>query len=111
MRARMNFLAAAMLLAFAFGHAAAPAFAQAPQKLRADAARGMTLYEQRCTACHSIELNRIGPKHRGVVGRRSGSVPNFSYTAAFRRLNITWTDANLDRWLANPTAMAPGTAM
>jgi cytochrome c len=111
MRVRIILLAAAMLLACALGLATERASAQTPQKLRANAARGMALYEQRCAACHSIDANRIGPKHRGVVGRRSGSVPNFTYTAALRRLNVTWSEANLDRWLANPTAMAPGTAM
>ena len=30
-----------------------------------DAARGKTLY-QACAACHSIDENDIGPKHRGV---------------------------------------------
>jgi cytochrome c len=109
MRVRIIFFAAAMLIACAAGQEQASA--QAPQRARADAVRGRTLYEQRCTACHSIDANRIGPKHRGVVGRRSGSVPNFAYTAAFRRLNVTWSEANLDRWLANPIAMAPGTAM
>jgi cytochrome c len=109
MRVRIILFAAAMLIGCALIQEQASA--QAPQNLRADAARGRALYEQRCAACHSIDANRIGPKHRGVVGRRSGSVPNFAYTTAFRRLNVTWSEANLDRWLANPIAMAPGTAM
>ncbi|HCK84077.1 MAG TPA: hypothetical protein DHW63_06050 [Hyphomonadaceae bacterium] len=69
------------------------------------------LYETRCSACHSIDNNRVGPAHRGVVGRRSGTAPGFTYSAALRRLNVAWTPANIDRWLTNPTAMAPGTAM
>jgi cytochrome c len=28
-----------------------------------------------------------------------------------RRLDVTWNAATLDRWLADPTAVAPGTAM
>lgn len=76
-----------------------------------NAARGEMLYETRCSACHSIDNNRVGPAHRGVVGRRSATAPGFTYSAALRRLNVAWTPANIDRWLSNPTAMAPGTAM
>jgi cytochrome c len=34
-----------------------------------DPAHGKTLY-QACQACHSIDDNDLGPKHRGVVGQR-----------------------------------------
>jgi cytochrome c len=61
--------------------------------------------------CHSIDANRIGPAHRGVVGRRSASAANFRYSPALQRLNVTWTPENLDRWLTSPPTMAPGTAM
>ena len=73
--------------------------------------RGAEIYESKCGACHSLDQNRIGPKHRGVYGRRSASVPDFNYTPALKRLNVVWDAATLDRWLQNPTAMAPGTAM
>jgi cytochrome c len=76
-----------------------------------DAVRGEKLYTARCGACHGLDANRIGPKHRGVVGRKSASIADFKYTAALKKLNVIWTPANLDRWLENPTRMAPGTAM
>lgn len=76
-----------------------------------DAARGERLYTARCGACHSLDANRIGPSHRGVVGRRSGQAPNFRYSVALQRLNVVWTPQTLDRWLTSPTAMAPGTSM
>ncbi len=76
-----------------------------------DAARGEHLYQQRCAACHSPDANRVGPAHRGVFGRKSASAPGFSYSSALKNLNVTWNAQTLDRWLANPTAMAPGTAM
>ena len=75
------------------------------------AARGEALYTSRCSACHSLDANRIGPRHRGVVGRRAASLSDFNYSPALRRLDVTWDEANLDRWLTNPTAVAPGTAM
>jgi cytochrome c len=81
------------------------------QGLTGDAARGEQLYKQRCTACHSLDANRIGPMHRGVFGRKSGSVPGFNYSPAVRKLNVVWNETMLDKWLKSPTAMAPGTMM
>lgn len=76
-----------------------------------DAARGAKLYQQRCTACHSLDANRIGPMHRGVFGRKSAGVPGYAYSDALKGLNVTWNAQTLDRWLTNPSAMARGTAM
>jgi cytochrome c len=83
----------------------------AAQPMPASATRGEALYTARCGACHSLDANRVGPRHRDVVGRRAASVADFSYTPALRRLDVTWDEASLDRWLTNPTALAPGTAM
>jgi len=101
-------------LAFSAAHAAAPPVRMmAPQSPppSGSTSRGAEIYENKCGACHSLDQNRIGPKHRGVFGRRSASVPDFSYTPALKKLNVVWNTATLDRWLQNPTAMAPGTAM
>lgn len=76
-----------------------------------DAARGAELYEARCTGCHSLDANRIGPMHRGVVGRRAGSVKDFDYSPALRKSKLTWNEAALDRWLTNPEALVPGQKM
>lgn len=76
-----------------------------------DPRRGTTLYETRCSACHSIAANRIGPMHRGVVGRKAGSVMGFDYSPALKRARIVWNVPSLDRWLTNPPAMVPGTRM
>ena len=73
--------------------------------------RGADIYEAKCGACHSLDANRIGPKHRSVFGHKSGIVPGFHYSAALKKLNVVWNAQTLDRWLQNPTAMAPGTAM
>ena len=75
-----------------------------------DAARGKTLY-QACAACHAIDENDVGPKHRGVVGRRAGSVGDYAYSPALKRSGLTWDEATLDRWLVNPSALVPGTKM
>lgn len=75
-----------------------------------DAAHGQVLY-QGCEDCHSIEKNDVGPMHRGVVGRVSGTVPGYNYSPALRNAKIVWTEANLDKWLTNPQELVPGTKM
>jgi len=75
-----------------------------------DAAKGKVLY-QACAACHSIDENDVGPKHRGVFGRHAGSLPDYNYSPALKRSGITWDEASLDRWLTNPSALVPGTKM
>ena len=78
---------------------------------RGDAARGADLYLAKCGGCHSLDSNRVGPAHRGVVGRRAGSASGFRYSKALNSSRIVWSPANLDRWLMGPTLMVPGTAM
>ncbi|HTO65203.1 MAG TPA: c-type cytochrome [Bradyrhizobium sp.] len=75
-----------------------------------DAARGEALYRD-CQACHSFDKNQIGPMHRGVFGRTAGSVPGFDYSEALKNAKIIWTEANLDKWLADPEVLVPGSKM
>lgn len=91
------------------------AFHQAPAEgaaaSAADAyARGAIIYE-RCAACHALEMDRTGPRHCGLIGRRAGSIAGFAYSSAMRESRIIWTEANLDRFLKSPLATVPGTAM
>ena len=91
------------------GLAALHAYAD-PAMPPADVQHGRQLY-QACMACHSVDEDDLGPRHRGVVGRKSGSVPEYSYSPALKASGIVWTPAMLDRWLANPQALVPGTKM
>ena len=77
----------------------------------ADADRGATLYEERCTGCHSLDANRVGPKHRGVFGRKAGSVPDFRYSNGLGNSTVVWDETTLDRWLANPQGFIAGARM
>jgi cytochrome c len=81
--------------------------------LAADPAAGQKLFKTQCSICHSVApgQNRIGPTLFGVVGRRSGSVPGFNYTADHKKLDVTWDAATLNKYLANPRAMVPDTSM
>jgi len=75
-----------------------------------DPSRGEQVYD-RCLACHSLDRNRTGPKHCGLFGRRAGSLPDFEYSPAMRSSGIVWSDKSLDRFLAAPTKVVPGTYM
>ena len=75
-----------------------------------DAGRGATLY-QRCSGCHTIDDNDIGPKHRGVVGRKAGSLSDYAYSGQLKASGIVWTPETLDKWLTNPQALVPGAKM
>ena len=75
-----------------------------------DAGRGETLY-QGCQDCHSLDVNEVGPMHRGVFGRKAGSVADYAYSPALRNSGITWTAEALDHWLEYPSKLVPGTKM
>jgi cytochrome c len=79
--------------------------------LAADAVRGEALYNSRCIACHSPDANRAGPMHRGVVGRKAGAVPGFTYSSAVGSSDVVWDEQTLDTWLADPKAFIPGQRM
>jgi len=76
-----------------------------------EAGRGDALYEARCGGCHSLDANRIGPMHRGVFGRRAGSVADFDYSDALRNARVQWNAQTLDAWLRDPQALIPGQRM
>jgi cytochrome c len=75
-----------------------------------DPKAGEAVYS-RCLGCHSFEVNRTGPKHCGLFGRRAGSVPGFEYSAAMKRSTLVWNAQTLERFLADPPKTIPGTAM
>src|SRR5690606_39713076 len=75
-----------------------------------DVRRGEEIYG-RCLACHALAYNRTGPRHCGLLGRRAGSVPGYSYSQAMKQSGIIWNEQTLDVFLKNPMAAVPGTTM
>jgi cytochrome c len=67
-----------------------------------DAVRGEAVFEKRCTGCHAMEVDREGPRLRGVFGRKAGSVAGFTYSAGLKSSGLTWNEATLERWLSDP---------
>jgi len=76
-----------------------------------DAAKGKTVFESRCTGCHSLATNRIGPALGTVIGRVAGTNPGFSYSPALKAAGHTWDAEKLATWLTNPQAFVPGAVM
>ncbi|WP_411884867.1 c-type cytochrome [Polaromonas sp. YR568] len=76
-----------------------------------DVARGAALYQERCTACHAIDGNKIGPAHRGVMGRRVGSLPGYKYSDELARSRLRWTPQTLNAWLQDPEELVAGQRM
>jgi cytochrome c oxidase assembly protein Cox11 len=76
-----------------------------------DLARGQQLFAERCSACHAVDVNKIGPMLGGVFGRKAGSTPGYKYSPALRGADLTWSANSLDRWLADPGKFIAGVKM
>jgi cytochrome c len=82
--------------------------------MAADAAKGKTLFEA-CAKCHSItaesDSSLVGPSLKGIYGRKSASIEDFRYSAAMRNANLTWDEATLKEYIADPQAKVKGNRM
>ena len=82
-----------------------------------DAARGERQF-QRCYACHSLDPNETatlqGPTLFQIFNRPAATVTGYEYSEAMRAqaaMGLTWDAATLDRYMADPDAVVPGTRM
>jgi cytochrome c len=69
---------------------------------------------RKCFPCHRVgpdARNLIGPELNGLDGRKSGTVPDFNYSDANKKANITWGEATFKDYIQNPVAKMPGTKM
>ena len=78
----------------------------------ADPAKGEKVFGK-CRACHKLEAgaNATGPYLHGVVGRAVDAATGYSYSGALEQVAQEWTPENLNGFLENPKAYAPGTTM
>ena len=75
------------------------------------AAKGQMIFESRCVACHSLDVNRVGPALGTVVGRVAGKAPDYFYSQALSGATHVWDRDKLLAWLTNPESVVPGQAM
>ena len=70
-------------------------------------------FNDHCRECHSFLKgdNRLGPTLYGVVGRKAGALPNYAYTDSLKSAGVTWDEATLDKWIADPEAVIPDNGM
>jgi glucose/arabinose dehydrogenase/cytochrome c2 len=83
-----------------------------------DVARGQQYFQIACATCHSPVLGpnntviiKQGPSLLGVVGRSAGTCPHFNYTKAMTDSGYVWDASSLNKFLANPMMVLPGTTM
>jgi len=83
----------------------------APQS--ADAISGQQVFNNICRTCHSTKEgdNRLGPHVWGIIGRKAGSLPNYSYSSALKGADFVWDEEKLERFIANPDETVPGNNM
>lgn len=65
-----------------------------------------------CVVCHSIDKDgpmRSAPTLWGIVGAPKARAEWFAYSLPLRKKGGVWSDAELDKYLANPSGFLPGT--
>jgi len=95
--------------------AAAPAGDSLGARLAAaDPAAGQVVFNRICAVCHTANEGgpaRVGPNLWNIIGREHSSMPGFNYSPAMKAKTGPWTYEEIDAWLANPAAFAPGNRM
>lgn len=113
---KLPLAAALCLAALAAGSVVLPAAAQSTPRVwvtppPGDVVRGAALYQAQCTTCHAVDRHLTGPAHRGVMGRRVGSAPGYTYSDELARSRLRWTPQTLNVWLEDPEDLVAGQRM
>lgn len=85
-----------------------------PQLLAAASVEKGATQAKKCAACHNFQEGagaKVGPDLYGIVDRPVASVAGFGYSAAMKAKGGEWTPLALNKFLTNPKADVPGTAM
>lgn len=102
--------------AAATGILATAACAAATAPVRADVLQDAAGYAQ-CTSCHSLDPGEnlpSGPTLYAIIGKPVAAESGFAYSPALRDFGVTnrrWTPELLDRFIADPEELVPGTHM
>ena len=71
------------------------------------------LFNNACRTCHTLKEgdNRLGPNLHNIIGRKAGSLQNYSYSDAMKGAELVWDRATLDHYISNPDQVVPGNNM
>src|SRR4051794_18346197 len=103
---RLHHLITVGCTAFVLGIACATLHASGP-----DSSAGKDVFSRRCSGCHALDNDKTGPRLRGVLNRKAGTVNGFLYSDALRGSGITWDEARLNQWLQDPETVVKDTDM
>ena len=82
----------------------------------ASATVGKARFADACALCHSAQPGDggggMGPSLNALNGRRAATTDKaYSYSPELRASKVVWNQATLDRFLADPSKVVPGTGM
>lgn len=92
---------------------AALSLTAAVPQAQAQQADGGKIFRLKCQMCHASAAGQksgMGPNLAGVVGRKAAST-DFLYSPALKGSGLVWDKATLDKFLAAPAKLVPGTRM
>ena len=84
-----------------------------PPSMAQDAAAGEKVFVV-CKACHQVgetAKNSVGPVLNGIIGRKAGTFPGYTYSDANKNSGLTWDEATFREYIKDPKAKIPGTKM
>jgi cytochrome c len=70
-------------------------------------------FNNNCRQCHTVKEgdNRLGPSLYGIVGKKAGTATSFAYSDSLKSSGITWDEATLDKWIADPESVITNNKM
>ena len=75
---------------------------------------GNVIFRSQCSQCHGLRpgpSSLPGPSLHGIFGRKAGTAPGYSYTAAMRDSGVVWNDRTLDQFIEAPQSYIHGDNM
>jgi cytochrome c len=78
-----------------------------------EAASEQQVFNNVCRTCHTIKEgdNRQGPNLYKIIGRKAGSLPDYSYSSAMKGTGFVWDEEKLEHFIASPDEVVPGNNM
>ena len=78
-----------------------------------EAASEQQVFNNAGRTCHTIKEgdNRQGPNLYGIMGRKAGSLPDYSYSSAMKGADFVWDEEKLAHFIASPDEVVPSNSM